>query len=313
MPCWRGARHDSRPGGAGEPDWGAVVGYELGTVTSRDGTQIGYRQIGHGPGVILVQGAMGTVQNYDQLARALAEDFTVYVPDRRGRGRSPKRYGPDHSIEKEVQDLEALLSHSAACFVFGLSSGAIITLESVRVLATIRKAAVYEPPFQLSGIPAKQIARFHSEVGRGRLAAALVTALGIVKLAPPQVGLIPRPLRVLAARLALAADKGLSLRGYARLRELVPAMRFDFNIVAQRGDRIASFGEVGAEVLLLGGSRSPRYLLAALDALERILPNARRVDFPGLDHSAPWNEDRGGSPRTVARALRAFFLSGSSS
>ena len=73
--------------------------YVFGTFTSQDGTQIGHRQIGHGPGIILVQGAMGIAHNYDQLARALAEDFTVYVPDRRGRGRSPKRYGPDHSIE----------------------------------------------------------------------------------------------------------------------------------------------------------------------------------------------------------------------
>jgi hypothetical protein len=63
-------------------------------------------------------------------------------------------------------------------------------------------------------------------------------------------------LRVLAARLALAADKGSSLRGYARLSELVPAMRFDFNIVTQRGDRIASFGEVGAEVLVARGCRN---------------------------------------------------------
>ena len=62
----------------------AAMDYVLGNVTSRDGTQIGYRQIGSGPGVVLVQGAMGTARNYDELARLLAKDFTVYVPDRRG-------------------------------------------------------------------------------------------------------------------------------------------------------------------------------------------------------------------------------------
>jgi pimeloyl-ACP methyl ester carboxylesterase len=282
--------------------------YVLGNVTSRDGTQIGYRQIGSGPGVVLVQGAMGTARNYDELARLLAKDFTVYVPDRRGRGMSPKVYGADHSIEREVQDLEALLIRSGSCFVFGLSSGAIITLESARTLPTVRKAAVYEPPFQLSGVPAAEITRFHNEVSQGKLAAALVTALEIVKLTPRQVGLIPRPLRVLVAKLALAADGGSSAQGYARLRDLVPAMRFDFNIVMQGGGRISSFDAVGAEVLLLGGTRSPRYLLEAVDVLENVLPNARRLDLQGMDHSAAWNEDRGGSPWSVARALRDFFL-----
>ena len=44
----------------------AAKGYALSTVTSKDGTTIGYRQYGHGPGVVLVMGAMGTAQNDDQ-------------------------------------------------------------------------------------------------------------------------------------------------------------------------------------------------------------------------------------------------------
>jgi hypothetical protein len=46
-------------------------------VTSEDCTTIGYRQYGHSTGVILVMGAMGNAHNYDQLARVLANDFTV--------------------------------------------------------------------------------------------------------------------------------------------------------------------------------------------------------------------------------------------
>jgi hypothetical protein len=29
--------------------------------------------------------------------------------------------------------------------------------------------------------------------------------------------------------------------------------------------------------------------------------------LPDLDHAASWNEDRGGRPKAVARALRAFL------
>jgi len=57
-------------------------------VVSRDGTTIGYRQMGSGPGLVLVHGGMQASQNLMKLATALAAEFTVCVLDRRGRGLS---------------------------------------------------------------------------------------------------------------------------------------------------------------------------------------------------------------------------------
>ena len=51
--------------------------YTESSVVSADGTTIEYRRLGTGPGLILVQGAMGTAENYDELAKALADEFTV--------------------------------------------------------------------------------------------------------------------------------------------------------------------------------------------------------------------------------------------
>jgi hypothetical protein len=42
------------------------------SATSRDGTTISYRQLGHGPGVVMLHGAMETAQRHMQLAEALA-------------------------------------------------------------------------------------------------------------------------------------------------------------------------------------------------------------------------------------------------
>ncbi len=53
-------------------------------VTSKDGTNIGYRRSGQGPGLVVLHGAMSSSQTHSQLAEALAADFTVYVADRRG-------------------------------------------------------------------------------------------------------------------------------------------------------------------------------------------------------------------------------------
>jgi pimeloyl-ACP methyl ester carboxylesterase len=53
--------------------------YATGSVRSTDGTTIGYRRVGTGPGVVVVHGAMGSAQSHVQLAEALADSFTVYL------------------------------------------------------------------------------------------------------------------------------------------------------------------------------------------------------------------------------------------
>jgi pimeloyl-ACP methyl ester carboxylesterase len=280
----------------------------LNSVTSADGTRIGFDQVGQGPGVVLVQGAMGTAANYGELSQILSQSFTVYVPDRRGRGMSPREYSADHSIQRDVEDLDALLSHSGAHFVFGLSSGAVIVLEASRTLPQIRKVALYEPPFQPTGLSSDLIARFNHEVSAGRLAAALVTAMTLVRLGPSWLRAVPRPVMELLASRSLAQDRRIKGTGrYAPMRELLPAMRYDFNIVGAMAGTIDAFRQVEPQVLLLGGSKSPRYLKEALASLEDILPQAQRSELKGLDHSAPWNSDRGGDPRRIASALQEFF------
>src|SRR4051812_2850379 len=72
------------------------------SVTSKDGTTIGYRKVGHGPGLLIVHGAAESSQSHRQLAEALADTFTVYLPDRRGRGLSGP-YGKDYSIQRDVE------------------------------------------------------------------------------------------------------------------------------------------------------------------------------------------------------------------
>ena len=55
-----------------------------GRVTSRDGTPIGYLKTGRGPAVVILHGSMESARSHTLLAQALAGDFTVYLPDRRG-------------------------------------------------------------------------------------------------------------------------------------------------------------------------------------------------------------------------------------
>ncbi|MEJ5945631.1 alpha/beta hydrolase [Pseudokineococcus basanitobsidens] len=278
-----------------------------GEVTSRDGTRIGFLRRGTGPGLVLVQGATGTAEHYRELAAALSPHLTVYSPDRRGRGRSPRPYDGSHDIARDVQDVEAVLAETGARGVFGLSSGAVITLEAARTLPQITRAAVYEPPFYPEGFPWALVRRFEAEVDAGDLPSALITSLRAAGTAPAPVRVLPRPVLRLLAAGVLAADARTPGPRYLRLRRLLPGIRYDFAAVGGMDGKVATLASVQQPVLLLSGTRSPAFLQQSVRTLEDVLPRAERVELDGLSHSGPWNRARGGRPAVVAHALQRFF------
>ncbi|MCY1140950.1 alpha/beta hydrolase [Actinoplanes sp. Pm04-4] len=279
---------------------------ENGQVTSRDGTRIGFQRQGRGPGLVLVQGAMGTAYNFNDLARALSAHFTVYTPDRRGRGMSPKNYSSEHTIARDVQDLEALLAEAGTGYVFGLSSGAVITLEAARTLPRITRAAVYEPPFYPRGISHDGIRRLNTDIENGRLAAALAGSLRTSGTAPALLQGLPKFAARLLAGAVLAID-GRKPGPAPKLRDMLPGIRYDFNVVGGMDGKMATFRSVDKPMLLLSGTRSPAFLRQSIRELAGVLPQATHIEFDGLDHGGSWNNGR---PEVVAAALRKFFVEG---
>jgi pimeloyl-ACP methyl ester carboxylesterase len=266
---------------------------------------IGYRQLGLGPGVLLIHGGMQAAQNLMKLAEYLSADFKVYVPDRRGRGLSGE-YGDTHGMKNECEDIGALLRGTGSHNLFGLSAGALISLEAARLFPAIRKLAIYEPPLPVNDSdpnPVAWLPHFDECVARGELGAAMITAaLGTESLESPILKLVPHALLVRLMSLALKGEKVKN--GDVPLRKIIPTMHYDAIAVNDMEGTLASFGTVNAEVLLLGGTKSPRYLKLALDALEGTLPHVRRVEFQGVGHLAA---DNSGKPNIVARELRKFF------
>jgi pimeloyl-ACP methyl ester carboxylesterase len=280
-------------------------------VTSQDGTTIGYRQLGHGPGVVLLHGAMESAQSHMQLAEALADAFTVYLPERRGHNLS----GPDckdYSIQKEVEDMDALLSETGTHNVFGVSAGGLICLQAALTLPAIHKAALYEPALIVnSSISTAFLPRYDKEMAQGKVAAALVTAMKGAQMGPPVFNAIPSFLLELLTNMAMKSEDKKAKSGDVTMRMLAPTLHYDFQLVGEMNGTLENFRSVDAEVLLLGGSKSPAYLKAALDALEKVLPHVKRIEFPGLDHggsSDTSNTNRGGNPELVAQELRRFFV-----
>jgi pimeloyl-ACP methyl ester carboxylesterase len=278
--------------------------YTTGSVTSADGTTIGYRQFGRGPSVVLVHGGMQAAQNFTRLATALADTFTVYVPDRRGRGMSGP-FGERYGMDRECGDLSALLARTGARDVFGLSSGALIVLRAALSNDSIRRVALYEPPFPVGGLSIVDWAPgFDAAVARGDLALALVTALKATG-DPSIFTRLPRWVLAPPLRLAVWVDARRSRRGKdIAISAIIPTLHYDLGLVRELNGRLDECKQIKAEALLLGGSKSQPFLRNALDSLGRVLPRVERVELPDVGHVAA---DDDGKPELVARELRRFF------
>ncbi|HLY14926.1 MAG TPA: alpha/beta hydrolase [Candidatus Limnocylindrales bacterium] len=278
-----------------------------GWVTSQDGTRIGYHQLGSGPGIILVHGAMESGLSHLELARQLADQHTVYLPDRRGRGLSGP-FGSGYALHSEVEDLKALLVATGTRDVFGVSAGGLIALQAALELPAIERVAAFEPALSIDGsAPTAFLVDFDRQIAAGRTAAALVTGMKAAQMGPPIFNRIPSVVIEQLTRLMMAAEDRKAGPGDVTMRKLAPTLHYDFQLVAETEPSVRSFGAIRPAVLLLGASQSPAYLKLALDTVAGLLPGARRVEFAGFDHGASGNRNRGGHPVQVAHELREFF------
>lgn len=121
------------------------------TVRSEDGTVIAFERVGTGPALILVDGAghYRELSSFAGLIGLLATDFTVYHYDRRGRGGSTDT--PPYAVEREIDDLAAIIDRAGeSAFLYTSSSGGLLALRAAAGGLPIRKMALFEPPIELA-------------------------------------------------------------------------------------------------------------------------------------------------------------------
>jgi pimeloyl-ACP methyl ester carboxylesterase len=123
-------------------------------VTSADGTSIAFERSGAGPALIAVDAA-GSYRDFRPFpppVELLAEHFTVYVYDRRGRGASTDT--PPYAIEREVDDLAALIAEAGgSAFVYAFSSGGLLALHAAARGLAVPRLALFEPPIEPTEAP----------------------------------------------------------------------------------------------------------------------------------------------------------------
>jgi hypothetical protein len=162
-----------------------------------------------------------------------------------------------------------------------------------------------DPPTVLRA--AAILGQFDDEMTRGRISNAMIVAMRGSEMGPGWFRALPTWLTARLVSTGMNREPKEPAGEYPTMRELAPTLHADFVVVTASSGPVDGLGTIPAEVLLMGGSRSPAFLKRALDDLARALPTARRIELEGMDHAASWNADRRGHPKPVARELRGFF------
>lgn len=142
-------------GARGPPDTCTLARSEIvplmGTVRhvkSDDGTSIGYRTTGDGPALVLVHGAGTDSGDWYFVSPLLSSRFTVVTMDRRGRGESGD--GVTYTMERETEDLLAVLDAVEAEFLVGHSYGGLCAMNAAALTDRLNALVVYEPPVSVT-------------------------------------------------------------------------------------------------------------------------------------------------------------------
>jgi len=241
------------------------------TVTSADGIPIAVEQKGEGPPVILIGGAFNDRSTVAGLAAVLAPEFTAVIYDRRGRGDSGD--SPDYAVEREVEDLAAVIAHTGGTAgVFGHSSGAVLALEAAQRGLAIGKIAAYEPTYVIDGTrtrPPDDLAdQLRALIAEDRRDEAAALFLAENALMPAEI---------------IDGMRGSGMWGW--FTGLAHTLPYDTAVcgpgMALPAARLAA---ITIPVLAIGGGASPPWLPAAARAVADAIPGARYVTLDGQDH-----------------------------
>jgi pimeloyl-ACP methyl ester carboxylesterase len=257
---------------------------------SKDGTRIAYDKTGQGPALILVAGAFQDRMAMGVYANPLSVHFTVYNYDRRGRGESSDTQ--PYAVEREIEDIDTLIQEAGgSAFVFGGSSGGVLTLDAAAHGSNITKLAIYEPPFvvddsrdPVSEYIVDQLRDLISSGQRGDAAEMFMTK-GSLMPADIVAGMRTQPfwLSVEAVAHTLVYD-AMIMEGTMQGGPL-PVDRWK---------------AVTIPTLVIYGSAGPDWSRNAAQALIKLLPNAEEQKLEGHFHDL--------TPDVLTPVLEKFFL-----
>lgn len=257
------------------------------TVTSNDGTRIAYSRTGSGPAVVLVGGGLDDGSENAPLAPVLADRFTVVNYSRRGRAGSGDTL--PYALEREIEDLDALLREAAggSAHLFGASSGGALALEAAAAGLAVDRIGVYEVPYFVTDEGLEMwhgyVEGLHGALSEGGRDDALELFMRVAGSPDEQI----------------AAAK--SSEYWPGMQAIAHTLAYDAACLGDGRPPVVRLAGVVQPTLVMTGARpgGDDFFEPAADAIVAALPNAERLTLPGAGHMV--------EPTAVGPALARFF------
>lgn len=256
-------------------------------VTSGDGTRIAVERSGAGPALVIVDGALCSraFGPSEATAAALDADFTIYRYDRRGRGESGD--APPYAVEREVEDLHAVIGETGGpAMVYGISSGAALAIRAAATGAPISKLALFEPPYTAEGGDAarqrQQMREMAELLGSGRNGDAVELFFSWVGM-PGEV-----------------VEQMRHSPMWPALERVAPTLGYDNAVMGDGSVPRDLAGQVSVPTLVLAGELSSGDLRHAARTIAEEIPGASYREIENQAHTA--------APESVAPLLKEFLL-----
>ena len=261
------------------------------TLTSKDGTTIAFDKQGDGPALILVDGAMTTRSSGSkpELARLLAQQFTVYSYDRRGRGDSGDT--KPYAVEREIEDIDALIDKAGgSAFVHGHSSGGCLALDATVGLSDkVKKLAMYEAPYnddpEAQKAWAEYIKNLTEALASDRRGDAVALFMAYVGMPAAQIeGMRHAPF-------------------WGGMEAIAPTLAYDHTAIMGKDGSTPTerAARVQVPTLVMSGDNGPPFMLETAKTLSKAIPVAKLSTLDGQTHDV--------HPEALAPVLAEFFAS----
>ncbi|MFB4310232.1 alpha/beta fold hydrolase [Actinomadura sp. GTD37] len=258
------------------------------TVYSKDGTRIAFDRTGAGPALVLVGGALNDRGSGAALAALLAGRHTVLAYDRRGRGDSGDT--PPYSVDREIEDLAAVLGAAGgSAAVYGMSSGAVLALRAAARGLPVTRLALFEPPFHTGHDDRLTRSRAYNTeltglLADGRRGDALALFMGGVGMP--------------AEMIAQARNAPV----WPALEALAPTLAYDSAVMDDAGGGAiptALIERVTAPALVMDGGDSPAWMRDTAHRVAALLPAGTHRTLDGQTHDV--------APGALAPVLAGFL------
>jgi pimeloyl-ACP methyl ester carboxylesterase len=254
-------------------------------VTSKDGTTIAFDRLGDGPPVVLVSGGSVDRSSNAGLAEQLAGEFTVFNYDRRGRG--PSGDTEPYAIEREIEDIDAVIAAAGgSAGLYGSSSGAVLALKAAAAGSAVTKLALWEPPYIVDDSrpkpPADTASIYREMVAEGRRGDAVEFFMTKVVGLPDEFAAFAKTQPWWPFQEALAHT-----------------LAYDAEIMGDYSMPADEVARVKVPTLVLDGGASFDFLGVTAAALAKALPNGRRQSLEGQEHNV--------DPAVLGPALAEYF------